>query len=401
MLGATNAAAPPLQFDSIMTTPKSKTSLLCASLALSLAVAAPASARPSLWKSKKAPVTQTARSFSVPKAGEEAAKNQDAFASDTSTGRYAVADGVSRSAHPREWATLLAESFVKEGPEHGKLVEWMSPLRGLWKKKVDAKLEAKKPAAPAQRVEVVVAVKPAAGGLSLFEDFASSSVPKTQDVEAPKSAADELMAELSRNPGQLKKTHVVEQKSGDTDAGAELLAWISKEKTETKGASATLLGLEVRPAEGGKVAWRSTALKDGSGQFSDSVVFQVRKRSGVFGWIAAHVFRKGKLKTVDHWPPLEEKDFATTPAQLRTRTDADGAVALAVKDGVARRGDQLVMTTDAVGKWIMAAKGRERSQRLQKLLDARDQAAFGKLIDAEREGRMGNDDSTVTVIDLR
>lgn len=391
---------------------KAKHDLLRVSaLGLLLCAGAPASAKGvSFWKGRtQAAVSLTARAYSVPKAGEEAAKNQDAHAADPITGRFAVADGVSRSVHPREWAEALTEGFVKAGPGADELSAWLAPLRVLWQKRVDEKLGAR-----AQAAAPNPAPKPASNPapatharVSIFEDFAGDS---TTAAAAPapeaaqeRSAGEELMAELALNPGRKKKpaptaTTTVQ---ADTNAGAELLAYIGKSKTEEKGASATLLGLEVKPGAGGTASWRSTALRDSSGHYSDSVVFQVRERKGLLGWIAARILRRGKIKSVDQWPPLASGDFDTRPAQLRTKADADGQTTVVTKDGDARRGDRFMLTTDALGKWVLDAKGRERSKRLERLLGTKDQAAFSRLVAEERERGLGNDDSTVMVVDVK
>jgi hypothetical protein len=384
--------------------------------ALSLAVlsAGPASAKgfTSLFKRDKTPVVLQSRAYSVPKAGEEASKNQDAHAADVVSGRFAVGDGVSRSAHPREWSTVLTEGFVKAGLDPSKLVDSLGPLRALWKKKVDDKLDAKAKAngtahqaAVVTHPEPAIQQQPAKPALSIFDDFANDFAPvaQHQHVEAPKSAGDELLAGLGDNP-RLKKSAPKQQVApqvAPASIGEDLLAFIGKEKTEEKGASSTLLGLEVKSSADGKAKWVSTGLRDADGKFSDSVLFQVRKRKGVVGWVAANVLRKGKMKTVDHWPPLDGDDFDSAPAQLRTKTDADGLVHMVTKEGTAKKGDQFLLTTDAVGKWIMSAKGRHRSERIQKLIETKDQAGFAKLIDAERENGMTNDDSTVMVVDVK
>jgi hypothetical protein len=320
---------------------------------LSFAVlsAGPAAAKgriASLFKRDKTPVVLHSRAFSVPKAGEDDSKNQDSHAADVVAGRFAVGDGVSRAAHPREWSAALTEGFVKAVIDPAKLVDSLGSLRALWKKKVDDKLDARDKAASASRqTTAVVHAEPVAKqkptqALSLFEDFAAAlnadTHPQQQHVEAPKSPGDELLADLAANPGRVKKSApkpVVVQQQPASNIGDGLVRSIGAEKTAETGASSTLLGLEVKPTADGKATWVSSGLRDVDGRFSDSVMFQVRKRKGVVGWVASQF--KGKMKTVDHWPPLEGKDFDSAPAQLRTKTDADELVHIVTKEGTAKR----------------------------------------------------------------
>ena len=55
----------------------------------------------------------TANSFIIQKEAENPADCQDACDQNDEKGRYAIADGVTRSFFPKEWATLLVEHFCE------------------------------------------------------------------------------------------------------------------------------------------------------------------------------------------------------------------------------------------------------------------------------------------------
>jgi hypothetical protein len=79
------------------------------------------------------------REFRLPRRGHGAAECEDAAAGDPQLGRFAVADGVSESAHAGLWARLLVEDFVR-APEvaPGRTLEsigwasWLAPLQRRW-----------------------------------------------------------------------------------------------------------------------------------------------------------------------------------------------------------------------------------------------------------------------------
>lgn len=69
---------------------------------------------------------------------------QDAYAQNDSTGRYAIADGATRSFFPREWATLLVEHFRDNLdislPETDWLT-WIAPIQQEWYAQVEKKVK--------------------------------------------------------------------------------------------------------------------------------------------------------------------------------------------------------------------------------------------------------------------
>ena len=72
------------------------------------------------------------RSFLVPKDGHAVDECEDAVAGDPDTGRFAVADGASESFAAGEWARLLVEAFVGDGPSR----DWLAGPRDRWQQAV-------------------------------------------------------------------------------------------------------------------------------------------------------------------------------------------------------------------------------------------------------------------------
>ena len=68
------------------------------------------------------------RSFLVPKDGHAADECEDAAAGDPELGRFAVADGASESFAAGDWARLLVEAFVADGPSPN----WLAGPRAGW-----------------------------------------------------------------------------------------------------------------------------------------------------------------------------------------------------------------------------------------------------------------------------
>ncbi len=67
------------------------------------------------------------------KGSHEADEYEDAFAGDSSTGRFALADGASESSFAGPWAKALVEAFVAQPlPSGVHWVEWLDPIRRAW-----------------------------------------------------------------------------------------------------------------------------------------------------------------------------------------------------------------------------------------------------------------------------
>lgn len=77
------------------------------------------------------------RSFFLHKDGNKADEYEDAFAGDTTLGRFAVADGATESSFARQWAKLLVEGFVAAN-EGRTTVDWIPALQKRWAEAVDA-----------------------------------------------------------------------------------------------------------------------------------------------------------------------------------------------------------------------------------------------------------------------
>ena len=78
------------------------------------------------------------RRFLVGKSGEEG--NQDAAQASTKNRRFAVADGVSQTAFPGDWARLLVKQFTTAPLESpGAVEDWTEPIQRLWRQKQDSK----------------------------------------------------------------------------------------------------------------------------------------------------------------------------------------------------------------------------------------------------------------------
>ena len=85
----------------------------------------------------------TANSFIIQKEAENPADCQDACDQNDEKGRYAIADGVTRSFFPKEWATLLVEHFCES--INLSLVKtnwrvWIGPIQQKWYEQVEEKV---------------------------------------------------------------------------------------------------------------------------------------------------------------------------------------------------------------------------------------------------------------------
>ena len=85
----------------------------------------------------------TASSFITHKEAETLADCQDACDQSDEKGRYAIADGATRSFFPKEWATLLVEHFCESTDLS--LVktdwqDWIAPIQQKWYEQVKEKV---------------------------------------------------------------------------------------------------------------------------------------------------------------------------------------------------------------------------------------------------------------------
>jgi len=105
--------------------------------------------QPLMMDSKEKP-----RYFLLPKKAESAESCQDAGDINLQRGRYAIADGATRSFFPKEWARLLVARFCHDDDplntklfDHQEWPRWLQPVQEKWKeeiKKIVASLPAKK-----------------------------------------------------------------------------------------------------------------------------------------------------------------------------------------------------------------------------------------------------------------
>lgn len=77
----------------------------------------------------------TSKSFITHKKAESREDCQDAWYQNEEIGRYAVADGATRSFFPKEWAQLLVEHFCETAlpfPKDDNWKAWMKPIQEKW-----------------------------------------------------------------------------------------------------------------------------------------------------------------------------------------------------------------------------------------------------------------------------
>ena len=78
--------------------------------------------------------------FKTHKKAENEADCQDACSLNDKKGRYAIADGATRSFFPKEWATLLVEHFCKNTDlplTERNWQDWIDPIRQKWYKQIE------------------------------------------------------------------------------------------------------------------------------------------------------------------------------------------------------------------------------------------------------------------------
>ena len=85
----------------------------------------------------------TANSFIIHKEAETPDDCQDAYAQNDGKGRYAIADGVTRSFFPKEWATLLVEDFCESinlSSAKTDWKDWIGPIQQKWYEQIEEKV---------------------------------------------------------------------------------------------------------------------------------------------------------------------------------------------------------------------------------------------------------------------
>ena len=84
-----------------------------------------------------------AKSFSTHKEAESPDDCQDARAQNDERGRYAIADGVTRSFFPKEWAALLVEYFCNNTDLSSAKMDWrdwIGPIQQKWYELIEEKV---------------------------------------------------------------------------------------------------------------------------------------------------------------------------------------------------------------------------------------------------------------------
>jgi hypothetical protein len=225
------------------------------------------------------------RAFLVPKVGHAADECEDSACGDPATGRFAVADGASESYAAGDWARLLVEAFVADGPEG----DWLKGPRAAWQEQT-------------------------AGGA---------------------------------------------------------VSWYAEEKLSL-GGHATFLGVTVR-ATGDGLEWDAIAV-------GDSCLLQVRD---------------GAL--VGSFPITRSSDFNGSPTLVTSRA---GSLAWKTGRGELRRGDAILLATDALAQCLLssAEAGEFVSNELLRLDEEDDFALWVAM--AREDGRLRNDDVALGVVEV-
>ncbi|NEA40069.1 hypothetical protein [Streptomyces sp. SID11385] len=170
----------------------------------------------------------------------------------------------------------------------------------------------------------------------------------------------------------------LERYKADRIARGRPITWYEQPGLE-KGAFATIVGAEVRGTvdEGGNVAWSWHAFALG-----DSCLFHLRDGA------VLHSF-----------PVTETEGFGITPDLLGSRNHDTTLVAerLSLAHGTLKRGDELLIASDALAAWLLSADraGTSPGTRLALLAELGDES-FGEWVDDQRtRGLMRNDDVTL------
>ena len=82
-------------------------------------------------------------SFITHKEAETPEDCQDAYAQNDEKGRYAIADGVTRSFFPQEWATLLVKHFCESADwslAKTDWQDWIAPIQQKWYEQIEEKV---------------------------------------------------------------------------------------------------------------------------------------------------------------------------------------------------------------------------------------------------------------------
>ncbi len=154
------------------------------------------------------------------------------------------------------------------------------------------------------------------------------------------------------------------------------------QRTLQTGAAATFLGLALHPQNR---TWQATAI-------GDTCLFFFRRDKTTAEW---------KLKASI---PLDASaGFSDRPPLLSSKPDSNLAAILPhvrCVEGNFRRGDMIVMATDALAQWLLSQLEQGQSDWLT-LLSVQDEQTFAHFVDTQRQNnQMADDDTTLVVIPL-
>jgi hypothetical protein len=224
------------------------------------------------------------RVYSLPKAGNDRAEYEDAFAGSPAQGRFAIADGASESAFAGAWANLLVEGYTRHD---GDWSAWLPGARKSW-------------------------------------------------YEACRERT---------------------------------ISWFAENKFQ-EGAFASFLGVSFDDA---RRRWQAAAV-------GDCCLFQTRDQR------LLHAFPIGKSSAFGNQPDLIGS-LASSRKINRKRLQGDW-----------RRGDQLILMTDALARWFLL-QTEQKKMPWPEIASIKTQQAFEAWIEKARAGKeLRNDDVTMLLI---
>jgi hypothetical protein len=283
----------------------------------------------------------TARTFLVreywlPKNGNTLEEYEDAFASVTTDGRFAIADGATESSFAASWASALARGFVSGPPElsaqpESQFREWLIPLQQAWHASV-----------PWGNLSWFAEDKARAGafssllGLAFVDNRRSeASTPRAQRAIAPSVEASDTITAESQS----------QSASDGSDSGASL-------------------------------SWHALAV-------GDSCLFQVRNC--------------GLLKS---FPLDRSEQFGNHPLLVSSNPVKNQQVwsELSYEEGGVEPGDIFLLATDALAHWFLR-EGEKGEQPWNILTILETDLAFASFVgDLREKGSIRNDDTTLLLV---
>ena len=174
-------------------------------------------------------------------------------------------------------------------------------------------------------------------------------------------------------------THWLEpcREQWNRDALRRNIPWHGRAKVK-QGAMATFCGINIRStADGGSLAWQALAIGD----------------------CCLFIVREGRLHTA--FPVDDPAQFGNTPSLLGSNAaNSVWTGQMQRKTGECRRGDLVVLATDAVACWVLAQERRRDDpwSTLRELCRERPDHREGWVVDRRADGAMRNDDATLLMV---